>query len=391
MSSSSSFSFSDYLVCSPGDCIGDYVLRNKVSQTVAAVWHAHPKDDQQGPGICLKMAGRGMLHENAWKVEVSILQVAHHPNIIGLLGTFQHVDPSQETQGCIVTEWMGDGVDLFTLIQDEANMPWQRALGIIRQILDAVNYLHTGMVDDTVVVHADLKPENIMVTPNGVVKLIDFGSASVLSGPHRAMQADGHTTEYRAPEVICESPVTTGADIWSVGCIIYQICSSGGCLFETDLVVDDESDDSTEDDSDDGTEDDGTEDDSDDSTEDDLSGASSGDLAQADVDVHQLLLIRATLGNFPESLTRQHPRFFNRAGGVRASMYQECEYAIPMELEDAEPGSRSLTQLLEAAGCAGAAHVGTRILPPMLHMDPQGRITAREAVALLTIPDSGTC
>ncbi|NXI38883.1 M3K19 kinase, partial [Galbula dea] len=94
------------------------------------------------------------------------------------------------------------------------------------QVLQGVAYLH-----DNCVVHRDIKGSNVMLMPNGIVKLIDFGCARrlawvSLSGTKSEMLKSMHGTPYwMAPEVINDSGYGRKSDIWSVGCTVFEMAT----------------------------------------------------------------------------------------------------------------------------------------------------------------------
>lgn len=93
---------------------------------------------------------------------------------------------------------------------------------IIYQLAKALKYLHSGLV-----IHRDLKPSNILINSNCTIKLCDFGLVRTLIGSSETgpVLTEGVATRwYRAPEVLLGSTsYSTPADIWSFGCIIYEI------------------------------------------------------------------------------------------------------------------------------------------------------------------------
>ena len=94
-------------------------------------------------------------------------------------------------------------------------------LGLFRTVCEAVHYLHQNLV-----VHRDLKPRNILVTAEGVPKILDFGIAKLLAdGPAGAPQTatffPAMTPDYASPEQVTGQPITTGSDVYSLGVVLY--------------------------------------------------------------------------------------------------------------------------------------------------------------------------
>ncbi|RXM27389.1 Cyclin-dependent kinase 6 [Acipenser ruthenus] len=85
------------------------------------------------------------------------------------------------------------------------------------QLLQGLDFLHSHRV-----VHRDLKPQNILVTGSGQIKLADFGLARIYSF-QMALTSVVVTLWYRAPEVLLQSSYATPVDLWSVGCIFAEM------------------------------------------------------------------------------------------------------------------------------------------------------------------------
>ena len=149
------------------------------------------------------------------KVEIDILKLCHHPNIVRLLDHLENLDYI-----FIVMEYIEGGTLGQYLKKHNFNFTEHQAENIIYQIAQGVKYLHSYGI-----VHRDLKPDNIMITqPNdlGVLKIMDFGLSKILSSQEKMVDGFG-TLSYVAPEVLLRSPYNKEVDIWSLGVILYYI------------------------------------------------------------------------------------------------------------------------------------------------------------------------
>src|SRR5262249_42568728 len=123
-------------------------------------------------------------------------------------------------------------------------LPLDEALGVGRQIAEALEAAH-----DRGIIHRDLKPANVMVTPEGKVKVLDFGLARNTqpsdAPAHAGGQREGQTEQgvilgtpaYMAPEQARGRPVDRRCDIWALGCVLFEALS-GGRLFEGETFQD---------------------------------------------------------------------------------------------------------------------------------------------------------
>ncbi len=110
--------------------------------------------------------------------------------------------------------------DLFTRIsnQKEVHFPEEQVLDWFVQLCLAVKHVH-----DRKILHRDLKTQNIFLTKVGIIKLGDFGIARVLKSTGELARTAIGTPYYLSPE-ICESqPYNNKSDIWSLGCILYEM------------------------------------------------------------------------------------------------------------------------------------------------------------------------
>lgn len=84
----------------------------------------------------------------------------------------------------------------------------------------ALEYVHGRRV-----IHRDLKSQNIFLTGNYTIKLGDFGISRVLENTNAAAQTVVGTPYYMSPEACQSNPYTSKSDVWSLGCILYELCA----------------------------------------------------------------------------------------------------------------------------------------------------------------------
>nr|XP_046259377.1 serine/threonine-protein kinase pakE isoform X2 [Scatophagus argus] len=153
--------------------------------------------------------------------EVELLKTLRHNNIVGFMGTSLH-----QHVVSIFMEYIPGG-SIASILHRFGPLP-ERVLSLYtHQILKGVAYLHLNRV-----IHRDLKGNNVMLMPTGVIKLIDFGCARRLSCLNHTASNNAdllksvHGTPYwMAPEVINETGYGRKSDIWSVGCTVFEMAT----------------------------------------------------------------------------------------------------------------------------------------------------------------------
>ena len=118
----------------------------------------------------------------------------------------------------IVMEYV-DGRDLAAILREERPLDPPRAVRIAEQVADTLAAAHTAGI-----VHRDIKPGNIMVTPDGQVKVLDFGIARTTDGVNLTQTASVlGTAPYMSPEQAMGQPADARSDIYSLGCVLYEM------------------------------------------------------------------------------------------------------------------------------------------------------------------------
>lgn len=144
--------------------------------------------------------------------EQHILASLDHPNITRLLDA----GLSDSGQPYLVMEHV-DGIH-FDAYCDERKLSIPERLQLFLRVCDAVGYAHRNLV-----VHLDLKPSNILVTADGTVKLLDFGTSKLIEPDSRLTTTVMATPAYASPEQLRNEAVTTSCDIYSLGAILFEL------------------------------------------------------------------------------------------------------------------------------------------------------------------------
>ena len=147
--------------------------------------------------------------------ELDMLQRLRHPHIVRFVDWFESRDKYY-----IITQ-LATGGELFDRICEKGKFTEKDASQTIRQVLEAVDYLHQNDV-----VHRDLKPENLLYVtraPNSELVLADFGIAKHLDTPDGMLKTMAGSFGYAAPEVMLKKGHSKPVDMWSLGVITYTL------------------------------------------------------------------------------------------------------------------------------------------------------------------------
>jgi len=205
----------------PGDRIGRYRLVREIGVGgMATVWLAEPVDDALQRQVALKLPRTGWSQGLAQRMarERDILASLEHPRIARLY------DAGITAEG---RPWLAmecvDGLPIDRHAREHRLDVAQR-LRLFLQVADAVAHAHARLV-----VHRDLKPSNILVTPQGEVRLLDFGVAKLLeqdappSSQLTQLLGRALTPDYASPEQVAGKPVGVATDVYSLGVVLYEL------------------------------------------------------------------------------------------------------------------------------------------------------------------------
>lgn len=215
-----------------GRRLGSYRIVSEIGRGgMSHVYKAVRDDDQYHKQVAIKLLRPGLHTQSLlrrFRAERQMLAELSHPNIAQLLD-----GGVTDTQApYLVMEYIeGRPIDAYC---EERSVGIRKRLELMRTLCGAVHYVHQHLV-----VHGDLKGNNILVTNNGVVKLLDFGIAKLLNANQNGDNAVGTmltwialTPEYASPEQVRGEPITTASDVYSLGVLLYRLLA-GALPFET--------------------------------------------------------------------------------------------------------------------------------------------------------------
>ncbi len=208
---------------SAGERVGAWTLRRLLGRGgMGEVYLATREVDGVAQEAALKIVRRGMDTDDVvhrFRLERRILSQLNHPGIAALLDA----GVTNDGRPWFAMEYV-DGAPLSSHC-DGRRLPVRERLVLILRICDALEHAHQRLV-----VHRDLKPRNILVTPAGTPTLLDFGIGKVMDesgsfGSAVETRTDMRllTPEYAAPEQVAGGYITTATDVHALGVILYEL------------------------------------------------------------------------------------------------------------------------------------------------------------------------
>src|SRR5437879_8161859 len=227
-----------------GTKLGSYeVIAQIGSGGMGEGYQAH--DTKLGRDVAIKVLPEAFAHDAErlarFQREAKMLASLNHPNIATIHGLEQTIGTSY-----LVMELVS-GETLAERAKREGPVPIEEALKIAVQIAEALEAAHEKSI-----IHRDLKPANVKVTPEGKVKVLDFGLAKAFAGdaanddpsnsPTLSLAATMHgvilgTAAYMSPEQARGKAVDKRTDIWAFGCVLYELLT-GKQAFQGEDVTD---------------------------------------------------------------------------------------------------------------------------------------------------------
>lgn len=211
--------------------LGAYELVEQIGEGgMGVVFRARRVDGAFDKEVAIKLTADpilAMIARKNFQAEREILARLEHPNIARIL------DGGTTADGALylVMELVaGVPIDEYC---EARRLSVRERLRLFLKVCDAVQYAHGHLV-----VHRDLKPSNILVTDDGEVKLLDFGIAKVLepgSVDAMATRTIRLTPRYASPEQLRGQPVTTAADVYSLGVVLYGLLTGKRSPYRTPL------------------------------------------------------------------------------------------------------------------------------------------------------------
>src|SRR5712692_4566238 len=193
------------------------------------VYQAH--DTKLGRDVAIKVLPEAFAHDpqrlSRFQREAKLLASLNHPNI----ATIHGLEESHGTHYLVME--LVPGETLRERVAREGAVPVEEALGIARQIAEALEAAHEKSV-----IHRDLKPANVKVTPEGKVKVLDFGLAKAFAGEESGSDPSNSptlsqaatlqgvilgTAAYMSPEQARGKAVDKRTDLWAFGAVVYEL------------------------------------------------------------------------------------------------------------------------------------------------------------------------
>jgi beta-lactam-binding protein with PASTA domain/predicted Ser/Thr protein kinase len=157
---------------------------------------------------------------NRFRREAHSAAGLNHPAIVSVYDTGEDIAPDGTAIPFIVMEFV-EGRTLRDVLKSEGRLPARRAMEITADICNALDFSHRNGI-----IHRDVKPANVMITPAGAVKVMDFGIARAVADTSATVTQTANvigTAQYLSPEQARGEAVDARSDVYSTGCLLYEL------------------------------------------------------------------------------------------------------------------------------------------------------------------------
>ena len=182
------------------------------------------RDLRLGRDVAIKMLrtdlARDATFQERFRREAQNSAALNHPAIVAVYDTGEELSSTGEKLPFIVMEFVA-GRTLKEVLAQEQRLQPRRALEITADICAALEFSHRHGI-----IHRDIKPGNVMITPNGQVKVMDFGIARALASGATTMTQTSAvigTAQYLSPEQARGEPVDARSDVYAAGCVLFEL------------------------------------------------------------------------------------------------------------------------------------------------------------------------
>lgn len=209
---------------------GRYQLNTTIGRgAMGEVWRAY--DQMLGRPVAVKLLlaqGSDPTADSRFRLEAQTAGRLHHPHVVGVL------DFGEQDGRLFLVMELVEGDSLARVLSDDGPLPAERVAGIAAQAAAGLAVAH-----EQGIVHRDIKPGNLLLDAKGTVKIGDFGIARFMDDPSGQLTATGQivgTSLYIAPERALGKPAGPASDMYSLGCVLYQLLT-GRPPFRADTPI----------------------------------------------------------------------------------------------------------------------------------------------------------